>query len=88
MLQVREIREVREKSGKKNMTGNQGKVRESGLKSGNFDVGEVRAKKPSLTLNLNKRLEGDFRTTTNGRAGGLLARKESLTGHPSKQSHA
>ncbi|KAG8288992.1 hypothetical protein J6590_007748 [Homalodisca vitripennis] len=34
MLQVREIREVREKSGKKNRTGNQGKVRESGLKSG------------------------------------------------------
>ncbi|KAG8328322.1 hypothetical protein J6590_000982 [Homalodisca vitripennis] len=32
MLQVREIREVREKSGEKNRTGNQGKVRESGLK--------------------------------------------------------
>ncbi|KAG8331432.1 hypothetical protein J6590_042202 [Homalodisca vitripennis] len=27
----------------------------------------------------------DFRTTTNGRAGGLLARTGSLSGHPSKQ---
>ncbi|KAG8289271.1 hypothetical protein J6590_107951, partial [Homalodisca vitripennis] len=27
----------------------------------------------------------DFRTTTNGRAGGLLARKGLLSGHPSKQ---
>ncbi|KAG8310167.1 hypothetical protein J6590_068852 [Homalodisca vitripennis] len=34
--------------------------------------GEVRAKKPSLTLNLGTK--GDFRNTTNGRAGGLLAR--------------
>ncbi|KAG8298998.1 hypothetical protein J6590_002967 [Homalodisca vitripennis] len=38
---------------------------------------EVRTKKPSLTLNL--------RTTTNGRAGGLLARGRSLSGHPFKQ---
>ncbi|KAG8260397.1 hypothetical protein J6590_098032 [Homalodisca vitripennis] len=28
---------------------------------------------------------GDFRTTNNGRAGGLLARTGSLSGHPSKQ---
>ncbi|KAG8318280.1 hypothetical protein J6590_006593 [Homalodisca vitripennis] len=27
----------------------------------------------------------DFRTTTNGRAGGLLARTGSLSGHSSKQ---
>ncbi|KAG8292105.1 hypothetical protein J6590_046925 [Homalodisca vitripennis] len=30
-------------------------------------------------------LEGDFRTTTNGRAGGLLAKTGLLSGHPSKQ---
>ncbi|KAG8316481.1 hypothetical protein J6590_049605 [Homalodisca vitripennis] len=30
-------------------------------------------------------LKGDFRTTTNGRAGGLLARTGSLSGHPAKQ---
>ncbi|KAG8329438.1 hypothetical protein J6590_085976 [Homalodisca vitripennis] len=32
-----------------------------------------------------QRLEDDFRTTTNGRAGGLLARTGPLSGHPSKQ---
>ncbi|KAG8308910.1 hypothetical protein J6590_098384, partial [Homalodisca vitripennis] len=41
---------------------------------------EVRAKKPALT-----QFKGDFPTTTNGRAGGLLARTGSLSGHPSKQ---
>ncbi|KAG8284167.1 hypothetical protein J6590_003860 [Homalodisca vitripennis] len=30
-------------------------------------------------------VKGDFRTTTNGRAGGLLGRTGSLSGHPSKQ---
>ncbi|KAG8318248.1 hypothetical protein J6590_006562 [Homalodisca vitripennis] len=30
-------------------------------------------------------LKGDFRTTTNGQVGGLLARAGSLSGHPSKQ---
>ncbi|KAG8241932.1 hypothetical protein J6590_076051 [Homalodisca vitripennis] len=30
----------------------------------------------------------DFRTTTNGRAGGLLVRTGSLSGHPSKQQNA
>ncbi|KAG8299400.1 hypothetical protein J6590_102023 [Homalodisca vitripennis] len=29
--------------------------------------------------------KGDIRTTTNSRAGGLLARTGSLSGHPSKQ---
>ncbi|KAG8254466.1 hypothetical protein J6590_008923 [Homalodisca vitripennis] len=46
---------------------------------------EVRAKKPSVTFNLNQRLEGDFRTTNYGRGEGLLASIESLIGHPSKQ---
>ncbi|KAG8286262.1 hypothetical protein J6590_063936 [Homalodisca vitripennis] len=57
------------------------------VKSSSFILpGEVRAKKPSLTLNLGtKGLKGDFRTTTNGRADGLLARTGSLSGHPSKQ---
>ncbi|KAG8267932.1 hypothetical protein J6590_039316 [Homalodisca vitripennis] len=32
-----------------------------------------------------QRLKGDFPTTTNGRAGGLLARTGSLSGHPYKQ---
>ncbi|KAG8320295.1 hypothetical protein J6590_071546 [Homalodisca vitripennis] len=31
------------------------------------------------------KLKFDFRTTTNDRAGGLLARTGSLSGHPSKQ---
>ncbi|KAG8252714.1 hypothetical protein J6590_051163 [Homalodisca vitripennis] len=47
--------------------------------------GEVRAKKPTLTQPRDQRLKGDFRTTTNCRAGGLLARPGSLSGHPSKQ---
>ncbi|KAG8327726.1 hypothetical protein J6590_012774 [Homalodisca vitripennis] len=46
---------------------------------------KVRAKKPSLTQPGNQRLKGNFRTTTNGRAGGLLARTGSPSGHPSKQ---
>ncbi|KAG8322343.1 PH domain leucine-rich repeat-containing protein phosphatase 2 [Homalodisca vitripennis] len=44
-------------------------------------MGEVRVKKPSSTLNL----KDNFRTTTNGRAGGLFARTGALSGHPSKQ---
>ncbi|KAG8335535.1 hypothetical protein J6590_065396 [Homalodisca vitripennis] len=32
-----------------------------------------------------QRLKGDFQTTTNGRAGGLLARPGSLSGHLSMQ---
>ncbi|KAG8301456.1 hypothetical protein J6590_053529 [Homalodisca vitripennis] len=32
-----------------------------------------------------KTLEDDFQTTTNGRAGDLLARTGTLSGHPSKQ---
>ncbi|KAG8284647.1 hypothetical protein J6590_098470, partial [Homalodisca vitripennis] len=45
-----------------------------------------RSKKPSLTQTGDQRLKGDFRTTTtNDRAGGLLARTGSLSGHPSKQ---
>ncbi|KAG8320709.1 hypothetical protein J6590_062600 [Homalodisca vitripennis] len=47
--------------------------------------GEVRAEKPSLTQPEDKWLKGDFRTTTSGRAGGLLARTGSLSGHSSKQ---
>ncbi|KAG8244819.1 hypothetical protein J6590_015363 [Homalodisca vitripennis] len=46
---------------------------------------EVRAKKPSLTQSGDQRLKGDFRTTTNGRAGGPLARTGSLSGHLSRQ---
>ncbi|KAG8259097.1 hypothetical protein J6590_017271 [Homalodisca vitripennis] len=46
---------------------------------------EVRAKKSSLTQPGDQPFKGDFRTTTNGRAGELLARKGSLSGHPSKQ---
>ncbi|KAG8295394.1 hypothetical protein J6590_081504 [Homalodisca vitripennis] len=46
---------------------------------------EVRAKKPSLTQPGDQRLKGDFRTTTNGRAGGPLARTGSLSGQLSKQ---
>ncbi|KAG8279606.1 hypothetical protein J6590_100999 [Homalodisca vitripennis] len=47
---------------------------------------EVRIKKPSLTFNLGYQwLKCDFRTTTNGRAGGLPARTGSLSGNPSKQ---
>ncbi|KAG8284484.1 hypothetical protein J6590_101991 [Homalodisca vitripennis] len=46
--------------------------------------GEVMAKKPPLTLHLGSNgLKDDFRTTTNGRADGLLARTRSLSGHPS-----
>ncbi|KAG8315757.1 hypothetical protein J6590_065527 [Homalodisca vitripennis] len=45
---------------------------------------ELRAKKHSPTLNLGTNGKGDFRTTTNDRAGGLLARTGSLSGHPSK----
>ncbi|KAG8295767.1 hypothetical protein J6590_073126 [Homalodisca vitripennis] len=37
------------------------------------------------TLLADQRLKVDFRTTTNGRVGGLLARTGSLSGHPSKQ---
>ncbi|KAG8316292.1 hypothetical protein J6590_054222 [Homalodisca vitripennis] len=44
---------------------------------------EVRAKKPSLTLNLG--INGLKVTSTNDRAGWLLARTGSLTDHPSKQ---
>ncbi|KAG8286728.1 hypothetical protein J6590_053685 [Homalodisca vitripennis] len=44
-----------------------------------------RAKKPSLTQTGDQRLKGDFRTTTNDWAGGLLARTGSLSGYPSKQ---
>ncbi|KAG8271557.1 hypothetical protein J6590_059790 [Homalodisca vitripennis] len=47
-------------------------------------VVEVRAKNCSLTQSGEKRLRGDFRITTNGRAGGLLARQLI---HPSS-SHA
>ncbi|KAG8272707.1 hypothetical protein J6590_036581 [Homalodisca vitripennis] len=48
--------------------------------------GEVIAKKPSLKLNLRTNgLKDDFRITTKGRAGGLLARSGSLSGHSSKQ---
>ncbi|KAG8318964.1 hypothetical protein J6590_101730, partial [Homalodisca vitripennis] len=44
------------------------------------------AKKPPLTLNLGSNgLKDDFRTTTNGRADGLLARTGSLSGHPTQQ---
>ncbi|KAG8262445.1 hypothetical protein J6590_052090 [Homalodisca vitripennis] len=32
-----------------------------------------------------QRFKGDFRTTTNGRSGGLLARTRSFSDHPSKQ---
>ncbi|KAG8287823.1 hypothetical protein J6590_030385 [Homalodisca vitripennis] len=39
---------------------------------------KIKAKKPSLTFNLGN---NGFRTTTNGRAGGLLARTGSLSGH-------
>ncbi|KAG8260128.1 hypothetical protein J6590_103806 [Homalodisca vitripennis] len=46
---------------------------------------EVRAKNSSLTQPGDQRKNGDFRTTTKGRAGGLLARTGSLSGHPSKQ---
>ncbi|KAG8299514.1 hypothetical protein J6590_099137 [Homalodisca vitripennis] len=42
------------------------------------------AKKPSLTPG-DQRLKGDFRTTTNGQASGLLARTGSFSDHPSKQ---
>ncbi|KAG8302600.1 hypothetical protein J6590_028510 [Homalodisca vitripennis] len=44
--------------------------------------GEVRAKKPCLTLSLGT---NGFRPTSNGRAGGLLARTGTLSGYPSKQ---
>ncbi|KAG8302346.1 hypothetical protein J6590_034659 [Homalodisca vitripennis] len=47
--------------------------------------GEVRAKKPSLTQPEDQRFIGDFRTTTNDRAGGPLARTGTLSGHLSKQ---
>ncbi|KAG8278796.1 hypothetical protein J6590_011194 [Homalodisca vitripennis] len=43
--------------------------------------GEIRAKKPSFTQPGDQR----FKTTSNGRAGGLLGRTGSLSGHPSKQ---
>ncbi|KAG8325562.1 hypothetical protein J6590_064343 [Homalodisca vitripennis] len=46
--------------------------------------GEVRAMKLSLTLT-DQQLNGVFRITTNGQAGGLLARTGSLSSHPSKQ---
>ncbi|KAG8282636.1 hypothetical protein J6590_031886 [Homalodisca vitripennis] len=46
--------------------------------------GEIRGKKPFLTPG-DQRLKGDFRTTANDRAGGLLARTGSLSGHSSKQ---
>ncbi|KAG8269776.1 hypothetical protein J6590_100219 [Homalodisca vitripennis] len=48
-------------------------------------TGEIRAKKPSLTLNLGTNGLKVIQTTANGRAGGLLARTGSLGGHPSKQ---
>ncbi|KAG8336423.1 hypothetical protein J6590_045389 [Homalodisca vitripennis] len=60
------------------------KVRSSRLSIGHAE-GEVRAKKPSLTLPGDQRLKGDFRTTTNGRADEVLPRTGSLSGHPSKQ---
>ncbi|KAG8278320.1 hypothetical protein J6590_023769 [Homalodisca vitripennis] len=54
----------------------------------NYRHCKVRAKKPSLTLNLGTN-NGSKVTceppTTNGRAGGMLARTGSLSGHPSKQ---
>ncbi|KAG8275023.1 hypothetical protein J6590_095082 [Homalodisca vitripennis] len=46
---------------------------------------EVRAKKPSLTQPGDQRLKGNFQTTANGRAGGLLARTGSLSGHSYKK---
>ncbi|KAG8315981.1 hypothetical protein J6590_061405 [Homalodisca vitripennis] len=48
-------------------------------------AGKVRAKKTSLTQPGDQRLKGDFRTTTNGRAGGLHARLGSLSSHSFKQ---
>ncbi|KAG8336191.1 hypothetical protein J6590_049429 [Homalodisca vitripennis] len=51
-----------------------------------LNISEVRAKKPSLTLNL--RLRGDFRTTTNGRAANRLQGQDrQAVTHPSS-SHA
>ncbi|KAG8285401.1 hypothetical protein J6590_081122 [Homalodisca vitripennis] len=47
------------------------------------ETGEVGGKKPSVTLNL--ATNGLKVTTINGRAGGLLPRTVSLSGHPSKQ---
>ncbi|KAG8246866.1 hypothetical protein J6590_075243 [Homalodisca vitripennis] len=41
--------------------------------------------RPLKHLSMNQRLKGDFRTIKNGRAGRLLARTGSLSGHPSKQ---
>ncbi|KAG8268695.1 hypothetical protein J6590_021515 [Homalodisca vitripennis] len=55
------------------------------LELNNLEHCEVRAKKPSLKQPGDQRLKGDFRTTVNGRAGGLFARAGSLSGHPSKQ---
>ncbi|KAG8272076.1 hypothetical protein J6590_050027 [Homalodisca vitripennis] len=46
---------------------------------------QVRDKKPSLTQPGDQRLKCGFRASTNGRAGELLARTGSLSGHPSKQ---
>ncbi|KAG8331140.1 hypothetical protein J6590_047558 [Homalodisca vitripennis] len=43
---------------------------------------EVRANKSSRAINPET---NGFHTTTNGRSGGLLARTESLSGHPSKK---
>ncbi|KAG8277056.1 hypothetical protein J6590_050892 [Homalodisca vitripennis] len=48
-------------------------------------MGEVRAKKPSLTQPGDQQLKCNFRTITNGRASGLLVRIGSLNGNPSKQ---
>ncbi|KAG8302603.1 hypothetical protein J6590_028513, partial [Homalodisca vitripennis] len=50
-----------------------------------ISLDEVRANRPSLTQLEDQRLKSDFRTTTNGWAGGLLARTESLSIQPSKQ---
>ncbi|KAG8269589.1 hypothetical protein J6590_104414 [Homalodisca vitripennis] len=56
-----------------------------GVGRGSETEGEVRAKKHYLTLNLGTSGLKVTRITTNGRAGGLLARTGSLSGHPSKQ---
>ncbi|KAG8306246.1 hypothetical protein J6590_051590 [Homalodisca vitripennis] len=57
-------------------------------KSGNLKVGcgsGCLAKLRLRNLFGDQRLKGDFRTITNDRAGGLLARAGSLSGHPTKQ---
>ncbi|KAG8248807.1 hypothetical protein J6590_032380 [Homalodisca vitripennis] len=51
-----------------------------------YFIRQVRAKNPSLALILGtKRLKGNFRNTITSRAGRLLARTISLSGHPCKQ---